>query len=227
MRSSDMYPGALVGAHREACYSPYSRASLSPHSTTSSGSPPPPEVFGAHAHSHMPRAADIDDDLSDSTRKSLDLLCRVFPTTKRHVLFLVLHGCGGDVVQAIDQLFSSRNNSSADRASAQSAIDLHPLQATTPANIPRGAEPTRFSAFTPRRISGLQSLPHFGHFRPSWADVTSQGLVTAPFPSVLPSLASAFGPHPGLPQSSGKPVMYSSWPFSPFTQDRPGDTDSR
>ncbi|OCT85001.1 doublesex- and mab-3-related transcription factor A2 [Xenopus laevis] len=45
---------------------------------------------------------------SAKQRTPIDILTRVFPAQKRSVLELVLQGCGGDVVQAIEQILNNR-----------------------------------------------------------------------------------------------------------------------
>ena len=42
-------------------------------------------------------------------RAPIDMLCRVFPHMKRSVLQLIIQGCNGDVVQAIEQVLNNHN----------------------------------------------------------------------------------------------------------------------
>ena len=51
------------------------------------------------------------DGVTGARKAPIDMLCRVFPHMKRGVLQLILQGCNGDMVQAIEQVL---NNHSAD-----------------------------------------------------------------------------------------------------------------
>nr|XP_014348775.1 PREDICTED: doublesex- and mab-3-related transcription factor A2 isoform X1 [Latimeria chalumnae] len=57
-----------------------------------------------------PEKEEHDPSPSSGTRQRtpIDILTKVFPTHKRSVLELVLQGCGGDVVQAIEQILNNR-----------------------------------------------------------------------------------------------------------------------
>ncbi|WAR24197.1 DMTA2-like protein [Mya arenaria] len=218
MRLTETYSTHLGIALRDATHSPDSRGSASPHSNASTASPPPPEVFSSQAN----------DDLPESTKKSLDLLCRIFPTTKRHVLLLVLHGCNGDVVQTIDQLFNTKGNAS-DMDTRQKLPDSPPIPSAIPSYFTHHMDSSIKSAFTPRSISGLTSAHSLSPLRYAWGAVPPRGHLPSPYQPLFTGLASTFGSFPGLPQASPteRPVMFSSYPFSPFTQDRPSDFDSR
>ncbi|XP_045159713.2 doublesex- and mab-3-related transcription factor A2-like [Mercenaria mercenaria] len=212
MRLEESYTTTLGIALRDSAHSPDSRGSVSPHSTTSSSESPVPETF--HSHNNL-------DDSSDGTNKSVDMLCRIFPHMKRHVLQLILHGCQGDVVQAIDQIFNSQSDT---ESRSKPTMESVPLVAS-PAYTPTTLDSSIKSAFTPRSISGLTASQSLSPLRYSWGGMPPRGLFSVPYQSMLPSLASSFHPYSGLPQSPpvSKPVMYSSYPFSHFTQDRPAD----
>ena len=211
MRLEDSYATTLGMALRDSAHSPDSRGSVSPHSTTSSSESPIPESFNLQTNT---------EDSQEGTNKSMDMLCRIFPHMKRHVLQLILHGCQGDVVQAIDQIFNSQSETD-HRPKTTESIPFVATPTYTPATMDSSIK----SAFTPRSISGLAASQTLSSLRYSWGGMPPRGLFTAPYQSMLPSLASSFHLYAGLPQSPpvSKPVMYSSYPFSHFTQDRPAD----
>ncbi|XP_052224782.1 doublesex- and mab-3-related transcription factor A2-like [Dreissena polymorpha] len=223
LRVSDIYTSGL----REAPRSPAdSRGTSSPHSTASSGSPIP-EHFNHSADDDIVR---FDDETGN--RKSVDMLCRIFPTHKRHVLQMILHGCHGDVVQAIDQLFKTNNDERIPDSTMLHYATM-PISGYTP-RIPN-IETSFKSAFTPRSISGagFAVAPTLNPFSPyTWhsGSLPPRGLLSYPYDgALLAGLHSNLGAYASLGSTSApnKPVMYSSYPFSHFTQDRPAELDSR
>ncbi|GFY40685.1 DMA domain-containing protein [Trichonephila inaurata madagascariensis] len=72
----------------------------------SSSSPPPTEAFDLH-----------------KKKSPIDILARVFPRENRSILNVVLQRNGGDVLQAIDDLLSTKN-----RIRRRQSTRLHPKQ---------------------------------------------------------------------------------------------------
>ncbi len=58
---------------------------------------------------------------SGDQRAPIEVLARLFPSQKRHVLEFVLHGCDGDVVQAIEQVMANQKEEAAAAAAAAGA----------------------------------------------------------------------------------------------------------
>ncbi|XP_078529593.1 doublesex- and mab-3-related transcription factor A2 [Lissotriton helveticus] len=65
-------------------------------------------------------------------RAPIDILSRVFPGHKRSVLELVLQGCGGDVVQAIEQILNNNNKGAEEAWAREGALQGAPSAAHRP-----------------------------------------------------------------------------------------------
>ena len=166
--------------------------SISPASTNSNS--PIPE-FDLHL-SHRPEVFNRmqPDELSHSSNKSMDMLTRIFPTTKRNVLQLVLQGCNGDVVQAIDQIlthpYEQQVKHSQPQSPAYSAPVFHQQYYGTPLDSFK-------SAFTPAGLTTLPSVHHYNSLRYALGGATGLNSRT-PFslPSYTPVMPSV-GVTPG------------------------------
>ncbi|XP_040263604.1 doublesex- and mab-3-related transcription factor A2 [Bufo bufo] len=99
-------------------------------------------------------------------RTPIDILTRVFPTQKRSVLELVLQGCGGDVVQAIEQILNNRGQEKGDETWSREAAlqSIQPSVSTTHRPLIAGAiTPTIGTLGSRSAFSPLQpNSTHFG-----------------------------------------------------------------
>uniref|UniRef100_A0A8C8R8Q7 Doublesex- and mab-3-related transcription factor A2 n=1 Tax=Pelusios castaneus TaxID=367368 RepID=A0A8C8R8Q7_9SAUR len=96
-------------------------------------------------------------------RTPLDILARVFPAQRRGVLELVLQGCGGDVVQAIEQLLNNRGPERAPEESWAREGGPPPGPAAAHRPLIAGAMSPAIGALGSRSaFSPLQ--PNAGHF---------------------------------------------------------------
>ena len=133
--------------------------SLSP-ASTSSNSPVPEHDLYTHRPEAYSRTQP--DELSHSANKSMDMLTRIFPTTKRNVLQLVLQGCNGDVVQAIDQIlnhpYEQQVKHSPPQSPSYSASVFHQQYYGTPLDSFK-------SAFSPAGLTSLPSVHHYNSLR--------------------------------------------------------------
>ncbi|KAM5148645.1 doublesex- and mab-3-related transcription factor A2 [Mantella aurantiaca] len=94
-------------------------------------------------------------------RTPIDILTRVFPTQKRSVLELVLQGCGGDVVQAIEQILNNRGQEKGDETWSREAA----LQSIQP-SVSTSHRPLIAGAITPA-IGTLGSRSAFSPLQPN------------------------------------------------------------
>ncbi|XP_015276105.1 PREDICTED: doublesex- and mab-3-related transcription factor A2 [Gekko japonicus] len=170
-----------------------SPGSISPLGSDSGCSEAEREETGAQSPGLAAAAAVVAAGGSRQQRTPLDILTRVFPAHKRSVLELVLAGCGGDVVQAIEQIL---NNHGADKASDESwpraAGDapgtLGSLQ-SSPAGAASHHRPLLAGAMTPA-IGALGSRSAFSPLQPN---ATHFGAAAAAEASAYP-----LGTHLGL-----------------------------
>ncbi|XP_040216444.1 doublesex- and mab-3-related transcription factor A2 isoform X1 [Rana temporaria] len=100
---------------------------------------------------------------SSRQRTPIDILTRVFPTQKRSVLELVLQGCGGDVVQAIEQILNNRGQEKGEDTWSREAA----LQSLQP-SVSTSHRPLIAGAITPA-IGTLGSRSAFSPLQPNGA----------------------------------------------------------
>ncbi|XP_075688247.1 doublesex- and mab-3-related transcription factor A2 [Rhinoderma darwinii] len=111
---------------------------------------------------------DEQDPSSSSARQRtpIDILTRVFPTQKRSILELVLQGCGGDVVQAIEQILNNRGQEKGDETWSREAAlqSIQPSMSTTHRPLIAGAITPAIGTLGSRSaFSPLQpNAAHFG-----------------------------------------------------------------
>ncbi|KAL4235958.1 Doublesex- and mab-3-related transcription factor A2 [Mactra antiquata] len=146
-----------ISSFRQASESPNSRGSMSPHSSTSSssGSPTPDS-----SHQHFRNS---DDNLIEND-KSMELLSRIFPNIKTHVLQLILLACHGNMVQTIDQVFITQK---LELESRQKSTLVTP-QSYLPTNIDTMKRaPSAFEPFSVCRNTAQPVWNYFSHLTPN------------------------------------------------------------
>ena len=100
--------------------------------------------------------------------RPVEVLCKVFPSHKQNILELVLKGCSGDIVQAIECILAGKNNSiDAPSSSSQGLLNDHALGQPSHQSISfAGMKPTLLTSMpsvislTPfNRISNITPNP--------------------------------------------------------------------
>lgn len=147
---------------------------------------------------------------------SADLLGRIFPQMKKSVLQLVLQACGGDTVQAIEQVLANHSDTACNLMGQGPTAPFY-----SPPYLPSQLNNSAFkSAFSP--ISTLSAAQTLNSIRYSWGSTGARGLALAmPYSPVLPSLAmSSSYNYNGLSCNNTKPFHYAMCPCctgKPFT----------
>lgn len=126
----------------------------------------------------------------------IEILSRLFPSQRRSVLELVLQGCNGDLIKAIEHFLSATDNSSQENNNGH--------QTTSTA----GCEKTN-SYFT--SISKMQELSKPPQFHPALTDKHKMG-------AAVGGLKSAFTPLPptSLSPNTSLPLFLTQRPPHPF-----------
>ena len=141
---------------------------------------------------------------SSKKQDPVELLCKIFPHKKRNVLELILQGCGGDTVQAIEQVLTTQ------REEEKNTNGLaHPGLPLPPFN-PHLHNSVFKSAFSP--TTSLSAASHLNALRYGMGGhyVSRNLALSLPYPHFLPGLSvgTAIGG-----TTDDKVTSYSMYPF--------------
>ena len=138
----------------------------------------------------------------------LDVLCRIFPHKKRTVLDLILRGCGGDTVQAIEQVLTTQTQ----EEKVANGL-MYPSASTAPLATSHLQSSVLKSAFSP--IPSFSAANTLNTMRYAWGGAAGRNLaMTMPYSHLFPglSMGSTFSYSP-LATQSDKLSPYSMYPF--------------
>ena len=139
------------------------------------------------------------------------MLTRIFPQTKTNILHLILQGCNGDVVQAIEQVLNHAHEQ-----------ELRQPQSYSPSLFQQTYFGTSLdnsfkSAFSPTSISSLPSVHHYNSLRYALgsAGISSRTpFSVTPYSSMLSGtgVAPVYSNVSGLATNAMKPYHYPACP---------------
>ena len=179
----------------------------SDHSNSACASPPPTSSGSTGAAAKRP---------------GIDILARVFPHMKRGVLQLILQGCNGDTVQAIEQVLNNHCNGNQAAAASGALGVTHRPYLSTP-SVMNGVNSGLKSAFSPINSLGSQ------HMNPAmrYAYPNARGLALAmPYPpGFLPNLAQMSYNYSALSNAQKSGLHYGLCPC-PYTPVSPTEKQS-
>ncbi|KAK3583112.1 hypothetical protein CHS0354_036858 [Potamilus streckersoni] len=144
-----------------------------------------------------------------SKRHPIDTLCKIFPNKKRTVLELILQGCRGDILQAIDQILNIQKDEKLHFANSLSSDPANYFQQPLTAFDNMGSK----SAFSP--MSSLGAIDSLNSARYALGTHSGRSLpFTMPYFSFTPGLSvnSTIGCN-GLGHSEKKQSFYGMYPF--------------
>ena len=146
---------------------------------------------------------------SSKKQDPLELLCKIFPHKKRNFLELVLQGCGGDTVQAIEQVLNAqREEEKNSNGLTHPSLPLPPFSPHLHSSVFK-------SAFSPTSSLNVASHLHALRYGMGGGYVSRNLALTLPYPHFLPGLpvGSTIGLNgaPGAPDD--KMASYSMYPL--------------
>lgn len=156
-----------------------------------SPSPPPPSTTSSSRLT--PELNTIPADFRPGRLSPLDVISRIFPHQKRSVLDLVLQGCNGDVVKAIEHFLSLND-----------AMFLHHSHPNPPHPYPMLSDR--------RREMETNMSPILGSIKSAFTPLTS-GIGLSPNPLLSSSRSAPLGPPPPPPLFANM-FASSSSPYS-------------
>ncbi|KAL3868970.1 hypothetical protein ACJMK2_041715 [Sinanodonta woodiana] len=158
--------------------------SMSPSQSSSSRDSPFSDDSISSCPDYRQTAPHCEELTHDRRRDPLDMLSRIFPHMKTHVLHMILQGCNGNVVQAIEHVLNNQSDSENNNYLPHSRLQLLHSSYVSP-SVDTISLKSAFSPISP--ISALQSL---GSLRYPWTELGTSGFpFSFPHSSMMPGLS--------------------------------------